>query len=84
MIAALAPVARYTRWLHTRWPAGTVEKLPVVAADSCGLGRRYLQHRLRFRRGPDDELQRLGQRIMPGSSPAAPAPARPAAVRRPG
>ncbi|MHC4141763.1 MAG: NAD(P)/FAD-dependent oxidoreductase, partial [Planctomycetota bacterium] len=22
---------RYTRWLHTRWPAGHVEKLPVVA-----------------------------------------------------
>ena len=21
---------RYTRWLHTRWPAGTVEKLPEV------------------------------------------------------
>src|SRR5262245_14066401 len=26
-------VARYTRWLHTRWPAGTVEKLPEVRAD---------------------------------------------------
>ena len=24
------PVARYTRWLHTRWPAGTVEKLPEI------------------------------------------------------
>ena len=23
----------YTRWLHTRWPAGTVEKLPVVGSD---------------------------------------------------
>ena len=22
------PIARYTHWLHTRWPAGTVEKLP--------------------------------------------------------
>ena len=22
------PLARYTRWLHTKWPAGTVEKLP--------------------------------------------------------
>ena len=22
--------SRYTRWLHTRWPAGVVEKLPVV------------------------------------------------------
>ena len=21
---------RYTRWLHTRWPAGTVETLPEV------------------------------------------------------
>lgn len=24
---------RYTRWLHTQWPAGTVEKLPEVNAD---------------------------------------------------
>ncbi|GAB4240039.1 MAG: NAD(P)-binding domain-containing protein [Candidatus Methylacidiphilales bacterium] len=23
-------IARYTHWLHTRWPAGTVEKLPEV------------------------------------------------------
>ncbi len=23
----------YTRWLHTRWPAGTVEQLPVVRDD---------------------------------------------------
>ncbi|MGB8340932.1 MAG: NAD(P)/FAD-dependent oxidoreductase, partial [Chthoniobacterales bacterium] len=22
------PIKRYTRWLHTRWPAGAVEKLP--------------------------------------------------------
>ena len=22
------PIERYTRWLHTRWPAGVVEKLP--------------------------------------------------------
>lgn len=28
------PIARYTHWLHTRWPAGTVEKLPVVQPDS--------------------------------------------------
>jgi thioredoxin reductase/ferredoxin len=26
-------VARYTRWLHTMWPAGAVEKLPVVNED---------------------------------------------------
>lgn len=26
----LLAISRYTRWLHTRWPAGTVEKLPVV------------------------------------------------------
>ncbi len=26
-------VKRYTRWLHTRWPAGGVEKLPDVAED---------------------------------------------------
>jgi len=27
------PIAAYTRWLHTRWPAGTVEKLPIVNDD---------------------------------------------------
>ena len=27
------PIARYTHWLHTRWPAGTVEKLPVAGED---------------------------------------------------
>lgn len=26
-------ISRYTRWLHTRWPAGTVEKSPLVHAD---------------------------------------------------
>ncbi|HEY3156482.1 MAG TPA: NAD(P)-binding domain-containing protein [Candidatus Eisenbacteria bacterium] len=26
-------IARYTEWLHTRWPAGTVEKLPRMRAD---------------------------------------------------
>jgi len=26
-------LSRYTNWLHTRWPAGTVEKLPDVNAD---------------------------------------------------
>jgi len=31
--AILAPIARYTRWLHTRWPAGAVEKLPEVGED---------------------------------------------------
>jgi len=29
----VGPVVRYTRWLHTRWPAGTVEKLPIVGGD---------------------------------------------------
>lgn len=27
------PLARYMHWLHTKWPAGTVEKLPEVNAD---------------------------------------------------
>jgi NosR/NirI family transcriptional regulator, nitrous oxide reductase regulator len=27
------PIRRYARWLHTRWPAGTVEKLPEVGPD---------------------------------------------------
>jgi NosR/NirI family transcriptional regulator, nitrous oxide reductase regulator len=26
-------LARYTHWLHTRWPAGTVEKLPDIRED---------------------------------------------------
>jgi NosR/NirI family transcriptional regulator, nitrous oxide reductase regulator len=26
-------LSRYTKWLHTQWPAGTVEKLPVSAPD---------------------------------------------------
>ena len=26
-------VKRYTRWLHTQWPAGVVEKLPQVEPD---------------------------------------------------
>ena len=26
-------IARYTHWLHTRWPAGTVEKLPEIGDD---------------------------------------------------
>src|SRR5215831_11886227 len=28
-----ALLGRYTHWLHTRWPAGTVEKLPEVRSD---------------------------------------------------
>ena len=27
------PIAKYTKWLHTRWPAGTIEKLPVTGDD---------------------------------------------------
>ena len=27
------PLRRYTRWLHTQWPAGIVEKLPEVGED---------------------------------------------------
>lgn len=27
------PIAAYTHWLHTRWPAGTVERLPDVRED---------------------------------------------------
>jgi NosR/NirI family nitrous oxide reductase transcriptional regulator len=26
-------LSRYTRWLHTQWPAGVIEKLPQVNAD---------------------------------------------------
>jgi NosR/NirI family nitrous oxide reductase transcriptional regulator len=28
-------IARYLNWLHTQWPAGRVEKLPVVAANGA-------------------------------------------------
>jgi len=27
------PIVAYTRWLHTRWPAGAVEKLPVTGEN---------------------------------------------------
>ena len=27
------PIARYAHWLHTMWPAGTVERLPEVRDD---------------------------------------------------
>ena len=27
------PISRYLRWLHLRWPAGVVEKLPLVNED---------------------------------------------------
>src|SRR5260221_6067653 len=34
MLSALtAPFVRYARWLHTRWPSGTVESLPEIRAD---------------------------------------------------
>ena len=26
-------IAKFYHWLHGQWPAGTVEKLPVVAED---------------------------------------------------
>jgi NosR/NirI family transcriptional regulator, nitrous oxide reductase regulator len=29
----LRPISSYTHWVHTRWPAGTVEKLPEVNED---------------------------------------------------
>jgi hypothetical protein len=32
-IAAATLLARYSRWLHTRWPAGTVERLPESSED---------------------------------------------------
>jgi thioredoxin reductase/ferredoxin len=33
MTASMNSIARYARWLHTRWPAGTVEKLPEAGED---------------------------------------------------
>ncbi len=36
MLRKLArPLSRYACWLHTRWPAGAVEKLPEVAEDGA-------------------------------------------------
>jgi thioredoxin reductase/ferredoxin len=36
-------LGRYAHWLHTRWPAGTVEKLPVVQPDgSTGVPGLYV------------------------------------------
>ncbi len=32
-LARRNPIAAYMHWLHTRWPAGTVEKLPLVNPD---------------------------------------------------
>jgi len=29
----LRAISRYARWLHTRWPAGTTETLPVLGPD---------------------------------------------------
>ncbi len=29
------PISRYTHWLHTQWPAGTVEKLPVSGENGA-------------------------------------------------
>ncbi len=29
------PIAKYVHWLHTRWPAGVVEKLPVAGTDGA-------------------------------------------------
>ncbi|MGH9367064.1 MAG: NAD(P)-binding domain-containing protein [Thermoanaerobaculia bacterium] len=31
----LSAIGRYTHWLHTMWPAGTVEKLPEVREDGA-------------------------------------------------
>jgi len=31
----LALLRRYTQWLHTRWPAGTIEKLPYADEDGA-------------------------------------------------
>jgi len=33
MIKMFAVLQHYTRWLHTRWPAGSVERLPSVRSD---------------------------------------------------
>lgn len=32
-VILLAPLSRYTSWLHTRWPAGRVESLPDIRED---------------------------------------------------
>lgn len=29
------PIAKYTKWLHTRWPAGKIEKLPLSGEEGA-------------------------------------------------
>ena len=31
--AVFSPITRYTHWLHSMWPAGTIEKLPEMRED---------------------------------------------------
>lgn len=33
IIVAMNPIRRYLHWLHTQWPAGSVEKLPACNED---------------------------------------------------
>ena len=40
---SMNPFASYSRWLHTQWPAGTVEKLPLVREDgACNVPGVYI------------------------------------------
>src|SRR5437764_8426758 len=42
-LKAMNPLGRYARWLHTRWPAGRVERLPHANPDgSTGVPGVYL------------------------------------------
>jgi hypothetical protein len=34
-VVVLSLIARYAFWLHLRWPAGTVEKLPEVSENGA-------------------------------------------------
>ena len=35
MLSVLEPLRRYAHWLHTQWPAGPVERLPVLRSDGA-------------------------------------------------
>jgi hypothetical protein len=34
-MSVLSLIERYARWLHTQWPAGTVEPLPQIGANGA-------------------------------------------------
>ena len=52
------PVGSYVRWLHTGWPAGTVERLPEVNEDGTTARARRAHRRRPDRRAAAQVLRR--------------------------